>query len=176
MAVRASVFVGMSIDGFIARIDGSFDFLDAAGNEPHGYEEFISTVDAVVMGRNTYEVVLAMGGWHYGEKPVFVLSSKPLASPPAEAVIERLSGEPSDIVSILDRRGFSHIYVDGGFTVQRFLKAGLIDRLVLNRVPVLIGSGISLFGPLSNDITLKHIKTSEFKSGLIQSEYEISVG
>src|SRR3982751_726171 len=120
MVIEASVFVGMSVDGFIARVDGSFDFLDAAGNEPHGYEEFISTVDAVVMGRNTYEVVLALGGWHYGEKPVFVLSSKTLAPAPAEAVVEHLSGEPYEIVSILEDRGIRHIYVDGGYTVQQF--------------------------------------------------------
>ena len=174
MTVKTSVFVGMSVDGFIARSDGSFDFLDVGGgSEPHGYEEFISTIDALAIGRNTYEVVLAMGGWFYGEKPVFVLSSKPLAPAPAGAVIERLSGDPPEIVSALEDRGIGHVYVDGGYTVQQFLNAGLIDRIIISRLPVLIGTGISLFGPLSKDIVLNHVRTTEFKGGLIQSEYEI---
>ena len=74
--VRTSVFVGTSLDGFIARTDGSFDFLTAAGGEPHGYDEFIASVDALVMGRKTYETVLGFGTWPYGEKPVYVLSSR----------------------------------------------------------------------------------------------------
>lgn len=88
--MKASVFVGTSLDGFIARMNGSFDFLDAGGNEPHGYEEFIATVDALVMGRNTYEIVLGFGAWPYGSKPVFVLSSRPLAPAPAGAVVEQI--------------------------------------------------------------------------------------
>lgn len=173
MTIKTSVFVGMSLDGFIARLDGSFDFLDGGGGDgPHGFEEFMASVDALVMGRNTYEVVLGLGGWFYGEKPVYVLSSKPLQPAPDGAVVERLSGEPAEILSTLEERGHNHLYVDGGYTVQRFLDAGLIDRLILNRLPVLIGTGISLFGPVSKDICLKHIKTTEFKGGLIQSEYE----
>ena len=74
--METSVFVGTSLDGFIARPSGEFDFLDAGGNEPHGYEEFMATIDALVMGRNTFETVLAFDAWPYGEKPVFVLSSE----------------------------------------------------------------------------------------------------
>jgi dihydrofolate reductase len=174
MPIKTSVFVGMSLDGFIARPDGSFDFLNGGGgSEPHGFEEFIASVDALVMGRNTYEVVLSFGGWFYGKKPVFVLSSKPLAPAPPKAIVERLSGDPADIVSTLEGRGFQHLYVDGGYTVQRFLDAGLIDRLVLSRLPVLIGTGIPLFGPVSKDIRLNHVKTTPFKGGLVQSEYEV---
>ena len=99
--MRASVFVGTSVDGFIARPDGVFDFLPADGGEPHGYEEFMATVDALVMGRNTYEVVLAFDEWPYGKKPVFVLSTRPLPPAPAGAVGEHLSGDPVDIVSRL---------------------------------------------------------------------------
>ena len=171
--MKASVFVGTSLDGFIARVDGAFDFLPAGGGEPHGYEEFMASVDALVIGRKTYEVVLSMGGWHYGKKPVFVLSSKDLVPSPAGAVVERMSGDPSEIVSQLAARGFEHAYVDGGQTIQEFLRAGLVSRLIITRVPVLIGTGISLFGPLSTDITLKHIATRYFASGLVQSEYEV---
>ena len=169
----ASVFVGMSLDGFIARANGSFDFLPAGGGEPHGYHEFMATVDALVIGRNTYEVVLAFAEWAYGQKPVFVLSSRALAAAPAGAIVERLAGEPADIVAQLASRGIRHIYVDGGITVQRFLRAGLIDRLILTRVPVLIGSGIPLFGELARDLQLRHIATRSFPSGLVQSEYHL---
>ena len=171
--MKASVFVGTSLDGFIARENGSFDFLPTGGGEPHGYEEFMASVDALVIGRNTYEVVLAFETWPYGDKPVVVLSSRALAPAPAGAVVEHMSGTPAEIVSQLEGRGIQHIYVDGGITVQRFLQAGLIQRLIITRVPVLIGEGIPLFGAIGRDIALKHIGTRQYASGLVQSEYEI---
>jgi len=169
--VQASVFVGTSLDGFIARVNGGLDFLPAGGGEPHGYDEFMATVDALVIGRKTFDTVLAFDPWPYGEKPVVVLSTRPLAPVPPGAVVERMSGEPAEILSQLDARGIRHVYVDGGITIQRFLVAGLIHRLIITRVPVLIGSGIPLFGPLRQDIVLKHVKTREYASGLVQSEY-----
>jgi dihydrofolate reductase len=153
--MRASVFVGTSLDGFIARADGAFDFLPADGGEPHGYREFFDSVDALVIGRKTFETVLAFETWPYEGKPCFVLSSRPLATSPPGARVERLSGQPAAIVSQLAARGIGHIYVDGGLTIQQFLAAGCIDRLIVTRVPVLIGSGISLFGPLPHDLVLK---------------------
>jgi len=171
--MKTSVFVGTSLDGFIARKDGAFDFLPTGGGEPHGYEEFMASVDALVIGRMTYETVLAFDEWPYGGKPVFVLSTRTLAPAPSGALVERLSGEPAEIVSTLSARGVGHAYVDGGVTIQRFLRAGLIDRLVVTRVPVLIGEGIPLFGSLSKDIPLRHVATRQFSSGLVQSEYRI---
>jgi dihydrofolate reductase len=172
-AMKASVFVGISLDGFMARSDGAFDFLPAGGGEPHGYEEFIATVDALVIGRNTYEVVLGLDSWPYGPKPIFVLSSQPLAPAPIGAVVERVSGQPARILSELAARGIQHIYVDGGLTIQSFLRAGLIQRLTITRVPVLIGSGIPLFGAITADIPLRHIATHQYASGLVKSEYEV---
>jgi dihydrofolate reductase len=171
--MRASVFVGTSLDGFIARTDGAFDFLPAGGGEPHGYEEFMATVDALVIGRKTYETVLRLEAWPYGVKPVFVLSSQPLAPAPLAAAVERLSGPPAALVSQLSTRGLKHIYVDGGITIQGFLRAGLIQRIVVTRVPVLIGSGIALFGATAGDIALRHIATQQYASGLVKSEYEV---
>ena len=167
------MFVGISVDGFIARSDGSFDFLDAGGNEPHGFEEFWASVDALVMGRKTYETALSFGTWPYGRKPVFVLSTQPLASAPRGAVVEHVSGDPRAIVAQLEARGIQHAYVDGGLTIQRFLEAGLIDRLTITRVPVLIGTGIPLFGPLSRDLKLEHVATRQFAGGREQSEYTV---
>jgi len=171
--MHTSVFVGMSLDGFIARLDGRFDFLQGAEAGPHGYEEFMATVDALLIGRGTYEVVLRMGGWFYGKTPVFVLSKRPLVPAPEEAVVEHMSGEPHEIVKQLEKQGLKHVYVDGGLTVQQFLEAGLIDRLIINRVPVLIGSGIPLFGSLTRDVRVKHIATRTLKGGGVQSEYHI---
>ena len=173
--MKASVFVGTSLDGFIARSDGNLDFLhQSGGGESHGYNEFFASVDALVIGRNTFDIVLSFDTWPYGNKPVFALSTRPLPPAPAGAVVEQMSGPPEVIASTLAGRGFQHIYVDGGVTIHRFLDAGLIDRIVVTRVPVLIGSGIPLFGPLQRDIALRHVATRQFASGLVQSEYELA--
>jgi dihydrofolate reductase len=177
MKVQATVFVGTSVDGFIARENGAFDFLPADGGEPHGYEEFFASVDALVIGRKTYETVLAMSDeWYYGDKRVVVLSSRPLDFSVATrrgGRLEQMSGRPQEIVAKLAASGAQHLYVDGGFTIQEFLRAGLIDRLVITRVPVLIGTGISLFGAVPHDIRLEHVATRQYKTGLVQSEYRV---
>jgi dihydrofolate reductase len=175
--VKTSVFVGASVDGFIARPSGALDFLDAAGSEPHGYDEFIATVDTIVMGRKTFETVLGFGKWPYGDRRVVVLSSQPADLAMAAARggrVEQMSGTPGEIVSRLAAAGAQHVYVDGGITIQGFLRAGLINRLVISRVPVLIGSGIPLFGTLPRDVRLRHVATKAFQGGLVQSEYELS--
>jgi len=171
--MRFSVFVGTSLDGFIARPDGSFDFLPVDTTEDHGFTEFFSSVDLLLMGRKTYETALGFGEWPYPGKPVVVLSSRPLAPAPAGAEVERMTGTPGEIAARLEARGVRHVYLDGGATIQGFLAAGLVDRLVVTRVPVLIGSGISLFGPLPRDLRLHHVGTRAFPSGLVQSEYEV---
>jgi dihydrofolate reductase len=171
----ASVFVGTSLDGFIARPNGDFDFLPPDGGEEHGYNEFIASVDAIVMGRHTYETVLTLGSWPYGKKRVVVLSNRPLdLSVTSGSVIEQMAGAPEQIVSELAARGIQHIYVDGGITIQRFLRAGLIQRLTITRVPVLIGEGIPLFGTLPHDVHLRHIATRHYPSGLVSSEYHVA--
>jgi dihydrofolate reductase len=168
-----SVFVGTSVDGFIARRNGDLDFLPE-DPEPHGFDEFYASVDAVVIGRGTFEKVLTFGGWFYGKKRVVVLSSRPVdLSVVKGGVVEQMSGDPRDIVARLDASGAKHLYIDGGITIQRFLAAKMIQRLVVTRVPVLIGEGIPLFGPLPHDIKLRHQATRSYKSGLVQSEYEV---
>ena len=172
--MKLSVFCGTSVDGFLARSNHALDFLEAGGKEPHGFEEFYDGIDVVVIGRKTFEVVLSLGGWFYGKKQVIVLSSRPLDfSPVKGAVIEQMSGEPAEIVGLLKARDFKHAYIDGGVTIQRFLVAGLIDRLVITRVPVLIGEGIPLFGSIPGDIALRHVATKSYKGGQVQSEYEV---
>lgn len=172
--MTVSVFIGTSVDGFIARLNGELDFLPPGGGDPHGYDEFIATVDALVIGRKTYETVLAYAEWPYGNKQVFVLSNRPIDLSAARGGrVEQMDGSPAEIVSHLSARGFHHLYVDGGITIQGFLRAGLIQRLIITRVPVLIGAGIPLFGALPQDIKLRHVGTQGYATGLVKSEYHV---
>ena len=169
-----SVFIATSLDGFIARANGDLDWLPTGDVEPHGYDEFIATVDALVIGRKTYETVLAFPDWPYGTRRVVVLSTGALAPAPSGAVVEQMSGSPAELASRLAASGVSHAYVDGGITIQGFLRAGLIQRIIITRIPVLLGDGIPLFGRLSHDIPLRHVTTRQYASGLVQSEYLVA--
>jgi dihydrofolate reductase len=172
--MTASVFIGISIDGFIARRNGDLDWLPE-DDDPHGYDEFMASVDALVIGRNTFEKVMSFEAWPYGEKRVVVLSSRPVdLSVVRNGVVEQMSGSPAEIVSQLAATGAHHLYIDGGITIQGFLRAGLIHRLIITRVPVLIGDGIPLFGSLPRDIRLRHVATRQYASGLVQSEYDVA--
>ncbi len=173
--MTASIFIGTSVDGFIARPNDDLDFLPEGGGEPHGYNEFIASVDAIVIGRKTFEKVLTFGAWPYGEKRVVVLSSRPVDfSAVRGGVVEQMAGVPAEIVAQLAARGVHNLYIDGGVTIQRFLRAGLIQRLIITRVPVLIGDGVPLFGTLPHDVRLRHVATRHYPSGLVQSEYEVA--
>jgi len=174
VSITASVFVGISVDGFMARPNGDLDFLPEGGGEPHGYNEFIATVDVIVLGRKSFEKVLSFQPWPYGDKRVVVLSSGPVDLAAAKGGrVEQMTGSPAEIVSQLAASGAHHLYIDGGLTIQRFLRAGLIQRLIITRVPVLIGEGVPLFGSLPNDVRLEHVATRHYASGLVQSEYRV---
>src|SRR5262245_20698394 len=142
--LECAVFVGVSLDGFIARPNGDLDWLmgEGAGDSAeYGYNEFIAGIDAIVMGRRTFEKVLTFGKWYYGNKRVVVLSHHPIDLSVAKArggVVDLIAGSPAEIVSTLVASGNRHLYVDGGITVQQFLRAGLIHRLIISRLPVLI--------------------------------------
>lgn len=176
MNPSCSVFCGLSIDGFIARPDGALDFLEGDGSAEmgdHGYAAFMAGIDALVMGRRTFEVVSGFDTWPYTKK-VFVLSSAAVDLSPARdrgGDVELLNATPEDVVARLAARGFRNLYIDGGATVQRFLRAGLIDRLIVTHVPVLIGQGVRLFGALERDIPMKLVASRPFPGGLVQSEY-----
>jgi len=170
-----SVFVGTSVDGFIVRPNGDLDFLPAGGGEPHGYDEFMADIDTLVIGRKTYETVLTYPEWPYGKRHVIVLSSQPLDLAAARgANLEQMAGPPAEIASKLAATGAHNVYVDGGVTIQGFLRAGLIQRIIITRVPVLIGDGIPLFSTLPHDVPLRHIETKHYPSGLVKTEYRIA--
>ena len=180
--IRTSVYVGTSVDGYIARPDGQVDFLDSAEpiDDDMGYADFMASIDVLVMGRNTYDWVVDMVtadgviDWPYGEIPVIVLTHRHLDVPSALVdVVEPTGLTPAALLRELDSRGFEHVYVDGGRTVQGFLRAGLIDELIITRVPVLIGQGISLFGDLSTDVMLHHVDTVVFENGCVQTRQRV---
>lgn len=178
--MKASVYIATSLDGFIARENGELDWLPGSdgesdtNGEDYGYHEFMDSVDTLVMGRNTFEMVLTFGEWSYGNKRVIVLSSKPLRIPDdLPPTVESKSCSPAELVQELSEQGEKHLYIDGGKTIQSFLNAGLIQELIITRIPVLIGSGIPLFGPLDKDKKLRLIQTHTYENGIVQNKYEI---
>lgn len=175
--MKTSVYIATSLDGFIARQDGSIDWLpsgEGAGDQDYGYQDFIRTVDALVMGRVTYETVLSFGAWPYGKMPVVVLTHQQIEIPESIAdTVFVMSAPPEEVVQRLAGQGYQHLYIDGGRTIQGFLREKLIDQLIITRVPVLIGGGIPLFGALPGDIHLEHLKTHQFDNGLVQSRYRV---
>jgi dihydrofolate reductase len=172
--MKTIVYVGTSLDGFIAREDGNFDWLSQFANDKaiHAYKELISRIDAIVIGRGTFEKVLTFPTWPY-EKKVFVLSTtiKQIPDLLKEKVIV-LSIKPKELLLYLSGLGFSSVYIDGGKVIQDFLKEQLIDELIISTVPILIGKGIPLFSHLDNDIRFTHIRTEAQSNGLVRSYYE----
>lgn len=176
---KCSVYVATSLDGFISRSDGSIDWLDAANalvpaGEDLGYAQFMSSVDALVMGRNTFEQVLKFEAWPYGAKPVVVLSRqmKSLLGDLPDTV-SRSREEPGELFKRLAARGWNHLYIDGGLTIQRFLCEGLIDEITITTIPILLGKGKPLFGPLPADVGLELLESKAFEFGFVQSKYRV---
>ncbi len=174
MTVKVSVYIATSLDGYIARPNGDIDWLTGGEEaEDYGYADFISTVDHIVMGRNTYEKVLTFGGWPY-EKNVIVLTSRNMSIPDKlSGKVEAIDLPPADLLRRLEIHDASHIYLDGGVTIQRFLGEGLVDEMTITTIPVLIGEGLPLFGPLGGDVKLELIGSRSFRNGFVQNKYRI---
>lgn len=159
------VFIAQSLDGFIAKKDGDINWLIEIPNpegSDWGFGQFINMIDAVIMGRNTFEKVLTLGSWQY-TKPVFVLSSK-LNEVPEELSgrAEIINGSPKEVLSMLNGKGYKNFYVDGGRTIQSFLKEDLIDELIITTIPVILGGGIPLFGTIGRELKFEYVKTEVF--------------
>ena len=168
------MYIATSADGFIARKNGDIDWLPpgSEGGEDYGYAEFISTVDYIVMGRNSFEKVLTFGEWQY-DKKVIVLTSRDLTLPPELAdKVEPLHLSPRELIQEMDIRGAKRIYLDGGVTIQRFLREDLVDEMTITTIPVLIGEGLPLFGELEKDINLELMTSKSFKNGFVQTRYK----
>lgn len=179
MKPKISVFIATSLDGYIARKDGSIDWLMDANSlasegEDCGYQSFIATIDMLIMGRYSYEKVITFDEWPYGTLPVIVMSSKPIQIPEhLNQVVSVSNQSPTDLINELSQQGIQHLYLDGGITIQRFLQENLINEITITMIPVLIGSGRSLFGLLTHDIRLKHLSTNTYQGGFVQIKYEI---
>jgi dihydrofolate reductase len=172
--MKTTVYVGTSLDGFLARKDGDIGWLMQFNNEEvhQSYNDFIKNIDAIVIGRGTFETVLDFPEWPYNRK-VFVLSTTIKEIPSRlkdKATV--LSMKPFELLTYLSKQGFSNLYIDGGNVIQSFLKEDLIDELIITQVPILIGTGISLFGDLEKDIQLTHRKTEVYSNGLVKNYYE----
>ena len=166
--LRCSAFLAMSLDGFIAREDGRYDWLAPFDGEDHGYGAFFDAVDVMVLGRNTYDVVLGMPAWPYVGKRCVVLSHRPAPSRHGE---EFATGTPREIADQLARTGARKAYVDGGAVVSDFLAAGLLDVLTVSIVPVVLGRGIRLFQGSLRERALALEECRSFPSGLVQARY-----
>jgi dihydrofolate reductase len=174
MTIKVSVYIAESVDGFIARPNGEIDWLTSSENRTdYGYAEFIASVDHIIMGRNTYEKVLTFDAWLY-EKKVIVLTSRDLTVPNDLAgKVEALHAAPREVLEELEPRGARHIYLDGGATIQSFLRAGLVDEMTITTIPVLIGEGLPLFGALHADVKLALLRSESFDNGFVQNKYRV---
>lgn len=172
---KNTAFMGVSIDGYIADKNGQLDFLDIIPNDEKtdmGYYAFMKTVDAIVMGRHSFETVLSFDiNWPY-DKMVFVLSST-LKKVPAELEnkVFIVQGEVNAVLKEIHSMGYESLYIDGGKTVQSFLQEDQIDEMIITTVPILIGGGTPLFGSLSQPLQFELVETQTFLRHVVQRHY-----
>lgn len=177
MYKKNSVFIATSLDGYIADKNGGIDWLNSVPNpenEDMGYIDFMSNIDALIMGRNTFETVLGFDmDWPY-TKPVFILSNRLKQIPEhLKNKVFLVNGSLTDVLDYIHSKGFYQLYIDGGTTIQSFLKAGLIDDIILTRIPILLGGGISLFSERHKAIKLDLIGTKTYLNQITQSHYTL---
>ena len=177
MSSEVIVYIAASLDGYIARIDGSIDWLDIAGPEEaersmSDFVELLNSVDCLVMGRKTFDTVRQFNPWPYGALPIVVLSTTLSEAPQIEgANIQIRSARPADLLRDLENEGFVRVYVDGGATIHGFLQEGLIDHITVATVPVLLGSGRPLFPETGHELKLKLESSVALESGIVKSAY-----
>ena len=173
MRPRCSVFIATSLDGFIARRDGGIDWLSIveAPGEDYGYAKFFADIDALILGRGTYDKVLSFPAWPYGDKRCVVLTH---ASYPSRHGERFHAGAPAPLLAELQTAGVRRIYVDGGAVIRQFLRDGLIDDLTLSIVPIVLGEGIPLFDASVPTRRLRLAGSQAFPSGLVQLRYDVT--
>lgn len=178
MEITCVAFIATSLDGFIAKEDGNIDWLHnpryEIPGEDFGYEKHIQHIDALVMGRKTYELAISFDNWPYTGKDVFVLSTKNISIPSQlSSSVRLISGNLNDQLRELENLGYNRLYIDGGNTIQGFIKECRLNEITITRIPILLGRGIPLFGDVDRDIHLKHLDTQSFENGFVQSRYAI---
>jgi dihydrofolate reductase len=175
--MTVEVFIATSMDGYIARPDGAIDWLEnpdyVIEGEDYGHAAFMANVSCMLMGSGTFKVVSEFEDWPY-KVPVYVLSHSLERLPQSlEGKAFLRSGPLEETIAELLKTYDGTVYLDGGKLIQSGLRAGHVDRMCITRIPVLLGEGLPLFGPLSADIALEHVETTSFSSGLTQSTYEV---
>ncbi|GAX19346.1 hypothetical protein FisN_4Lh075 [Fistulifera solaris] len=179
--MKGSVFIAVTVDGYIASRDGGVDFLDDFQDDEESgsaFTDFMASIDVIVMGRNTFDKVVSFGEemYPYGKTPLVVWTRTPDAVKVPDYCKDVVSCSSKPLTALMDdlkAQGRTHVYVDGGTTVQSFLRTGMVQELIVTRVPVLLGEGISLFGKLDHAVKLKHVKTKTFPSGMITTHYQL---
>lgn len=176
--MKISAYIATSLDGYIARPNGDINWLmeadDSGGKEDYGYKEFSDSVDCMIIGRNTMDIVMGFPEWPYEGKRVVVLSNT-LKEVPSQLQYkaELYSGSLTELVTKLKNDECKRLYIDGGKTIQSFINEKLITDITITKIPVLLGDGISLFGKTEHDIKLKHIETKSYASGFVKSTYNV---
>jgi dihydrofolate reductase len=177
--VKVSVFIGTSLDGYISRSDGRIDWLEKANKkvnpgEDFGFNNFLSSIDLIVMGRKTFEQVLTFEDWLYKETKMMVLSSRQIEIPSSLLGKVTVTKEtPGQLIERLSNECIRHVYVDGGMVIHSFLASGLVNEITVTIVPILIGNGKSFYGIVPMDISLEQTKATIFKSGFVQIQYQV---
>jgi len=175
MKKKNIVFIARSLDGYIAGKNGELDWLNSIPNPENndmGYNQLMKEIDAILMGRTTFETVCGFGGeWPYS-KEVFVLSNSLKEVPEKlNKKVSLINGSPQEILNKIYEKGYFKLYIDGGRTIQNFLKEDLIDELRITTIPVLLGGGFSLFGDLPKPLELEHIESQVFLNQIVQNCY-----
>ncbi len=169
------VYIGASLDGYIADKDGGLDWLHSVpnpGNSDFGWADFMGRIDAIVMGRKTFETVCGFDcDWPYS-KLVFVLSGTLTSLPEEfEGKAELVNGSLSEVLAAIHAKGHQELYIDGGATIQSFLREDLIDEMIITTVPILLGGGTPLFGELPEPMAFKHVKTEVLLNAMVKNHY-----
>lgn len=185
--MKCSVFIATSTDGYIAKEDGNVDWLHTAGNPEAdmgdqadmGFNDYISSVDCMIMGRKCMEVIANMNltdeQWPYGDIRIITLSHT-MRNPPSgvEGRVEMYSGDILELIAELEKSGFKHAYIDGGQTIQAFINLQLINEITITQVPILLGKGIPLFAETFKDIKLENCQAHAFPNDYIQLKYKVN--
>jgi len=172
--MKAIVYIGTSLDGFIAKKNDDIEWLTQFQNAEVGqeYEEFMKRIDVIVIGRGTFDKVLSFPSWPYSKK-VFVLSTTIRQPPDAlKKKVTIIAMKPKEVLTYLSGQGHSTVYIDGGKVIQDFLKEDCIDEMIITKVPLLVGDGIPLFGKQDKELSFRHLQTKILSNGLVKSFYE----
>lgn len=185
--MKCSAFIATSIDGYIARKNGDISWLQNAGNadadmgenRDMGFKNYLSSVDCIIMGRNTMEKIstfnLTDEEWPYGTIPIITLSTTLKSAPEnMKNRVEIYAGDTFVLLEQLEKKGYTHAYIDGGATIQHFINLALIDEMTVTRVPILLGEGLSLFGKTSGDIRITEVTSKSFPNDFIQEKFSLS--